>query len=528
MNPAALTITASDQSKVYGTTANLGTTGFTDTGLSPQRRHRHRRHPHQPRCGRHRHGPRRSVHDHPSAAVGTGLSNYTITYDNAPIGLTVTPAALTITANDQSKVYGTIAHLGTTAFTETGLVNSDAITGVALTVPGSPSTATVLAALRDHASAAVGSGLSNYTITYDNAPTGLTVNPATLTITANDQSKIYGTVANLGTTAFTETGLVTANGDTVTGVTLTSPGSGATATVLGGPYAITPSAAAGTGLSNYTIVYDNAPIGLTVNPAALTITASDQSKTYGTIANLGTTGFTDTGLLQQRHRHRRHPDKLGVGSVRHGRWADRTPITPSAAVGSGLSNYTITYDNAPTGLTVNPAALTITASDQSKIYGTVANLGTTAFTETGLVTANGDAISGVTLDQLGIGRHGHGPGRALRHHPVRRRRNGPLQLHDHLRQRPDRPDGEPGDPDHHGQRPVQDLRDRRQPRHDRLHRDRPRHRQWRHRHRRHPHQLRNRRRRHGRWAGRTRSPLPPPPARASSTTPSSTTPPRSA
>jgi hypothetical protein len=43
----------------------------------------------------------------------------------------------------------------------------------------------------------------------------LTVNPATLTITANDDSKTYGTVKTFDTTAFTETGLVTANGDTI-------------------------------------------------------------------------------------------------------------------------------------------------------------------------------------------------------------------------------------------------------------------------------------------------------------------------
>ena len=91
---------------------------------------------------------------------------------------------------------------------------------------------------------------------------GLTVTPASLTITAQDQSKVYGTTASLGTLAFTTAGLV--NADSVSGVTLTSPGSIATASVLGGPYAITPSAAQGSGLSNYAISYVNAPVGLTV------------------------------------------------------------------------------------------------------------------------------------------------------------------------------------------------------------------------------------------------------------------------
>jgi hypothetical protein len=54
-------------------------------------------------------------------------------------------------------------------------------------------------------------------------------------------------------------------GDTVTSVTLTSAGAPAAATVLGSPYSIMPSAALGTGLTNYTITYK--PGTLTVTPA---------------------------------------------------------------------------------------------------------------------------------------------------------------------------------------------------------------------------------------------------------------------
>ena len=301
------------------------------------------------------------------------MSNYAITYDVAPIGLTVTPAALTITATDQSKVYGTTPSLGVTGFTESGLLNSDTVTGVTLTSPGTAATATVAGGpYTITPSAAVGSGLSNYAITYDVAPIGLSVTTAALTITATDQSKVYGTTPNLGTTGYTETGLV--NDDQITGVTLTSPGTAATATVLGGPYTITPAAAVGSGLSNYAITYDVAPIGLTVTPAALTITATDQSKVYGTTPSLGVTGFTETGLVNS-------DTVTGVTLTSPGAAATATvlggpyTITPSAAVGSGLSNYAITYDVAPIGLTVTPAALTITATDQSKVYGTTPSLG---------------------------------------------------------------------------------------------------------------------------------------------------------
>ena len=72
----------------------------------------------------------------------------------------------------------------------------------------------------------VGPG-SNYTITYANGT--LTVNPAALTITANNASKTYGQTATLAGTAFTASGLV--GGDTVGSVTETSTGSAATAAV---------------------------------------------------------------------------------------------------------------------------------------------------------------------------------------------------------------------------------------------------------------------------------------------------------
>jgi len=129
-------------------------------------------------------------------------------------------------------------------------------------------------------SAAVGSGLGNYTISYHNASVGLTVNPKGLDITANDRTKFYGDTVTFGGTEFTIPAGQLVNGNTVTSVTLTSAGTVATATVAGSPYAITPSAAVGTGLGNYTISYHNAAIGLTVNKAHLTVTAVDKSKTY--------------------------------------------------------------------------------------------------------------------------------------------------------------------------------------------------------------------------------------------------------
>ena len=93
------------------------------------------------------------------------------------------------------------------------------------------------------------------------------ITPAALTITANDLTKTYGNTLTFAGTEYTDSGLV--NNDTVTGVTLTSAGAVATATVAGSPYSIVPSDAVGTGLDNYTIAYHAG--SLTVSPASLTV-----------------------------------------------------------------------------------------------------------------------------------------------------------------------------------------------------------------------------------------------------------------
>ena len=95
----------------------------------------------------------------------------------------------------------------------------------------------------------------------------VTVAKAVLTITADSTSKLQGNTLILGGTTFTETGLVTANGDTISSVTLTSGGTSSSAAA--GSYPIVPSAAVGSGLSNYKIVYDNGALTVTPTPTPI-------------------------------------------------------------------------------------------------------------------------------------------------------------------------------------------------------------------------------------------------------------------
>ena len=80
-----------------------------------------------------------------------------------------------------------------------------------------------------------------------------TINAASLTITASNKTKTYGDAVTFDETSpsadFSVVGLVLS--DTVDSITLTSAGAAATTTVAGSPYDIIPSAAVGTGLTNY-------------------------------------------------------------------------------------------------------------------------------------------------------------------------------------------------------------------------------------------------------------------------------------
>lgn len=97
-------------------------------------------------------------------------------------GFTINTAPLGITANDTNKSFGQTVTLAGTEFTASGLLGSDSVSSVALTSAGVTNTATV-GSYAIVASAAVGSGLSNYTISYTNGT--LTVNPASTVVGAS-------------------------------------------------------------------------------------------------------------------------------------------------------------------------------------------------------------------------------------------------------------------------------------------------------------------------------------------------------
>ena len=221
------------------------------------------------------------------------------------------------------------------------------------------------------------------------------------TITANNPSKTYGQTVTFAGTEFTTSGLV--NADTVRSVTLTSAGATATATVAGSPYSIVPSAAVGNGLGNYAISYPNGT--LSVSRAPLKITANNRSKTYGQAVTFAGTEFTTSGLVNAdtvTSVTLTSAGAAGTATVAGSPYS----IVPSAAVGSGLGNYTISYPNGT--LSVSPAPLNITANNRSKTYGQAVTFAGTEFTPSGLV--NADTVGTVTLTSAGAASHRVGAG----------------------------------------------------------------------------------------------------------------------
>jgi CSLREA domain-containing protein len=183
------------------------------------------------------------VGNYPITASGaTATSDYTITY--VPGTLAVTPAALQITAENKSKVYGAPI-VALTAIYE-GLVNGD--TPASLNTPVSlTTTVTAASSVGSYPITVSGAADPDYTITH--VPGTYSVSPAPLSIKADDKSKPQGAVNPPLT--FTPSGFV--NGDTASNLA-TQPTLTTTATTESPPgtYPIT---AGGASSPNYTISY---------------------------------------------------------------------------------------------------------------------------------------------------------------------------------------------------------------------------------------------------------------------------------
>jgi hypothetical protein len=274
--------------------------------------------------------------------------NYTISY--VPGTLTIAPAALTITADNQSLIYG--SGLPSLTVHYTGFANGDTAASLS-PAPTVTTTATATSGVGTYTITVRGAFDPNYTISY--ASGILTITPAALTITADNQSMIYGT--GLPSLTVHYTGF--ANGDTAASLspalTVTTT---ATATSNVGTYPIN---ATGATDPNYTISYVSGT--LTITPAALTITAESQSMAYGTSLPSLTVHYS--GFVNGDTAASLSPAPTVTTAATATSNVGTYPINASGAVDP---NYTISYVAGI--LTVTPVPLRITADDQAMVAGT--------------------------------------------------------------------------------------------------------------------------------------------------------------
>jgi MBG domain-containing protein/Big-like domain-containing protein len=299
-----------------------------------------------------------------SAALGTlAAGNYGFTFLDG--SLAITQANLTVTADNKSRVYGEANPSFTASYS--GFKNGETLATSGVT--GSPSlttSATAASAVGSYTIVAAGGSLASVNYYFTPVNGTLTVTKATLAVTADNKSRVYGDANPVFTASYSGF----KNGETlassgVTGSPSLTTAATATSSVAGGPYTIT--AVLGTLASgNYSFSLVNGQ--LTVTKATLTVTADNKSRVYGDPTptftasysgfkngeTLATSGVTGSPSLTTSAT----PTSGVAGS----------PYTITAALGTlAAGNYTFTFTNGQ--LTVTKSVLTVTADNASKQYG---------------------------------------------------------------------------------------------------------------------------------------------------------------
>ncbi len=208
--------------------------------------------------------PGENVGSYPITPTGLTSGNYTITFNTG--SLSITKAALSVTAAARTKIYGVADPVLT--FTTSGLQFNDTagtvLTGALTrtageTVAGSPY------AITQGTLAPNG----NYTVNFTGG--SLTITKAALSITTDTRTKTYGAADPAFTVSYS--GFVNSETPAVLGGTLAftrTPG-----TIVGN-YPVTPG---GLTSGNYTITFNTGLLSIT--KAALSVTADAKTKTYG-------------------------------------------------------------------------------------------------------------------------------------------------------------------------------------------------------------------------------------------------------
>ncbi len=336
------------------------------------------------------------------AFTATGLNGFTLTGNGAALAgnytfvgsvpwVAITPKALSVTAVGQNKTYDgtTLAQLG--SFTVSGLVAGDnASISYGAANFGSPNVGTAIPVTVTGISGS-GADIANYTFP-GSATTSADITAAILNLTG---TRSYDGTANASAGLFGSNGVLTG----VNGETLTLGGAGTLATKNAG----TQQPFAANGLAGFTLTGNGAAQAsnytfaggvdwVTVNPLAVTLTASGQNKTYdGTTTaqvTLGESGVL-TGDTVTFHYTGANFNTPNVGTA--------IPVRVSGITGSGADAGNYTFANsATTSANITPAILNLTGT---RSYDGTATAAPGLFGNNGVLTG----VNGETLTLGGTG-----------------------------------------------------------------------------------------------------------------------------
>ncbi len=246
---AVLTVNATVASKVYG--AAMPALPYAIAGFAKRRPDQWRGHWRARRCRARPRPPSAvgSYTDTVTSVSGLAAANYSFSI-GATAAFTVTPAVLTVTANNLSMAYGA-GRLPTLTDAITGFVNSDPPTVVS-GAAALATTATSSSAVGSYPiTAALGTLVAaNYTFAFVNGT--MTVGKAVLTVNATVASKVYG--AAMPALPYAIAGFQNGDGaGVVTGTPTLS--STATASSAVGSYADTVTSVSGLAAANYSFAH---------------------------------------------------------------------------------------------------------------------------------------------------------------------------------------------------------------------------------------------------------------------------------
>lgn len=254
--------------------------------------------------------------------------------------LTVKKAPLTVTADDKSRQYGIANPVFTVSYS--GFVNGEN-SSVLTTAPVATSSATQLSSVGIYAIKPAGGVANNYLFTYVNG--SLTIGKATLTATADNKTKTYGSSNPSLTISYS--GFL--NGDDENDITQPTISTTAVKLSVVGNYPIVLN---GGSDNNYTII--NQDGNLSITPAILTVTADNKTISAG--SPLPTFTYSTIGFVTNGANTISSGPQYSVSPVYSGTIGTYT-ITPSALVLNQPANYNIQYIAGTLNVTTSSATI---------------------------------------------------------------------------------------------------------------------------------------------------------------------------